>query len=70
MRIFKLKVDLPFLPKGSIYHFHDESGNIYKEMEKEKRLFEYPLRSALADYLWLLLTEGKRFLLQIKRLGT
>lgn len=52
----KLLVDLPFLKKGSIFEFDDESGKVYSN-----RLtgFEYPLRPGLAMYLWLLLTEKK-----------
>ena len=53
-RRYKMTTDrLPFLPKGAVYEFDDETGNVYRPEVSE----ETPLRSGIADYLWLLLTE-------------
>lgn len=48
----KLMKELPLFKKGCVYDFEMETGNVYM-VEKGKRA-EYPLRSGLAGYLWLL----------------
>ena len=58
-RIYELKVDLPFLKKGTLFVFYDSTGLVYW-IDNGKET-EYPLRSGLAGYLWLLLTE-KRYM--------
>ncbi len=57
MRAYKLLVDLPFLKKGSIFHFYDESAKIFAVYNSIET--EYSLRPGLSGYLWLLLTEKK-----------
>ena len=57
MRAYKLLVNLPFLKKGSIFHFYDEDGNIFAVHNLIES--EYPLRQGLSGYLWLLSTERK-----------
>ena len=53
-RRYKMTTDrLPFLSKGAVYEFDDETGNVYRPEVSE----ETPLRSGIAGYLWLLLTE-------------
>lgn len=58
-RKFKLKVDLPFLQKGSVFWMEDSTGHVYAILDGE--ISEYPLRTGLAAYLWLLCTE-KRYM--------
>lgn len=55
MRIFDLLIDLPFLPKGRRFWFDDDTGYVYAVLDG--KMAEHPLRTALASYLWLLLTE-------------
>lgn len=55
MRTFELLVELPFLPKGRLFWFDDDTGNVFAVLDG--KIAEYPLRNALAGYLWLLLTE-------------
>ena len=64
MRKYKLKIDLPFMEKGSIYYFDDETANIYAELDG--KISEYPLRIGLSAYLWLLLTCGNKYLKENK----
>lgn len=59
MREYTLTVDLPFLAKGNTYRFDDETGFIYRVINGEP--FDHPLRSGLAGYLWLLLTERDKY---------
>ncbi len=57
IRVFKLIVDAPFLVKGTLFSFHDITGNVYLiDNDKES---EYPLRNGLGLYLWLLCTDKK-----------
>ena len=56
-RIYELRIDLPFLTKGTLFVFYDSSANVHW-IDNGKET-EYPLRSGLAGYLWLLLTEKK-----------
>ena len=56
MRVYELKVDLPFLPSGAKYAFDDETAHVYR-LDGSDEPFEFPLRTGLASYLWLLLTE-------------
>lgn len=47
--------ELPMLQKGTLFVFYDSSANVHwLDCGKET---EYPLRTGLAGYLWLLLTE-------------
>jgi hypothetical protein len=62
-RIYELKIDLPFLPKGAKYSFDYEMGWVYRWDKGER--FEYPLREELAKYLWLLKTEGNTYLKEV-----
>ena len=59
MRQYKLLLDLPFLKKGRIFEFDDDTGDVYAIIDDET--VDTPLRSGLAGYLWLLLTE-KRYM--------
>jgi hypothetical protein len=56
-RVFKLMIDLPFLTKGTLFVFYDSSG--YVHWIDDGKETEYPLRTGLASYLWLLCTEKK-----------
>jgi hypothetical protein len=58
-RTFKLLKDLPFLAKGTEFVFYDSTGHVHWIDNGEET--EYPLRTGLAGYLWLLLTEKKFF---------
>lgn len=57
-RIFILKKELPFLAKGTRFAFHDSTGHIHWILESGLES-EFPLRSGLAGYLYLLSTEKK-----------
>ena len=63
--IFELKISVPFLKKGSKFLANDMTGEIYW-YETPDKVAEYPLRSSLSGYLWLLMTE-KKFVKIIKR---
>lgn len=54
-RVFKLLKGLPMLKKGTLFVFYDSSGFVHW-IDNGKET-EYPLRTGLAGYLWLLLTE-------------
>ena len=56
-RIFKLKVNVPFMKKGSVFRLHDQTGAV--TWFDEGKEIEYSLRPGLAQYLWLLSTEPK-----------
>ncbi len=58
-RIYQLKVNLPFLKKGRQFVFENDKGYIYAILDD--KVSEYPLRSGLAGYLWLLLTEHDKY---------
>lgn len=60
MREYELKIDLPFLPKGAKYAFDDETAHVYR-LDENDVPFEFPLRTGLAGYLWLLLTERNKY---------
>ncbi len=59
MRRFKLLIDLPFLKKGTVYWFDEETGKIHWENGGKDNFSDYPLREGLAGYLWMLRTETK-----------
>lgn len=61
MREYKIIVELPFFPLGAKYAFNDETGHVYRVGDDGKP-FEFPLRVGLAGYLWMLLTEGDKYL--------
>lgn len=56
---YTLIVELPFLPKGAVYQFDNETGFVYRVVDGKP--FEFPLRINLAGYLWLLLTEKTKY---------
>ena len=60
-RVYELKVDLPFLTKGCQFVFYDSTG--YVHWIDNGKETEYPLRSGLSGYLWLLLTEPEYMML-------
>jgi hypothetical protein len=51
--------DLPFLKKDTLFVFYDSSANVHWIDNGKKT--QYPLRTGLAGYLWLLLTEKGYF---------
>lgn len=59
MRTLTLKVDLPFLKKGRSFVFDDDTGHVYAILDGQEAKF--PLRTGLAGYLWLLLTERDKY---------
>jgi hypothetical protein len=61
---FKLMINLPFLRKGSLFDFEYQTAWVYGIEESGERM-EYPLRDGLAGYLWLLKTEGSRYLKEV-----
>jgi hypothetical protein len=65
MRVYEMKIYLPFLPKSARYAFDDELGFVYR-MDGEK-LPEYPLRAGLGGYLNLLLTVRGKYLKEVKQ---
>ena len=65
--IFRLIVDLPFLEKGSLYYFEIDTGYVYWYIKEKGEFSEYGLRPGLAGYLWLLKTEGGKYLRRAKR---
>lgn len=54
-RVFKLLKELPMLGKGTLFVFYDSSAFVHW-IDNGKET-EYPLRTGLAGYLWLLMTE-------------
>ena len=54
-RYFQMETSIPFLPKGAIYAFVDETGFVYRV--NDNIINEYPLRKGLAGYLCLLRSE-------------
>jgi hypothetical protein len=67
MKRFKFRYDLPFLARGNIYDFDFETGEVFRV--DRGVAFEHPLRSALSQYLWLLMTEKKKYFKEEKRDG-
>lgn len=63
MRIYELLIELPFLRKGAIFYFSYDDGLIHGEENGEP--MKYPLRTGLASYLWLLLTENEKYLKEV-----
>jgi len=63
MRIFTLNIELPFLRMGKAFSFDYDTGFIYAILDG--KVSEYPLRSGLAGYLWLLLTENDKYLSEL-----
>lgn len=62
MRVFRLKKDLPFLRRGALFLFDDESGEVFSsENIIGTQWNKYPLRPGLSGYLWLLLTDGRKY---------
>lgn len=57
-RVFKLMIDLPFLSKGTLFAMYDSSAYVHW-VDDDGKESEYPLRTGLAGYLWLLCTEKK-----------
>jgi len=64
MRRYKLKVELPYLIKGAIYAFEEESGQVFR-CEDDGKPFQYPLRPGLSGYLWLLLTDRNKYFREV-----
>lgn len=60
MRYFELLVDLPFLKKGRVYAFDDDTGNVFSVINGE--VASYPLRNGLSGYLWMLLTVSDKYM--------
>lgn len=58
-RIFLLLKDVPMLSKGTKFVFYDSTGHVHWVENGAET--EYPLRTGLAGYLWLLLTEKGYF---------
>ena len=56
-RRIRLKIDLPFLKKGSQFWLEDSTGLIYPILDG--KISEYFLRPGLAGYIWMLMTEKK-----------
>ena len=56
-RVYELRIDLPYLTKGTLFVFYDSTGFVHW-IDNGKET-EYLLRTGLAGYLWLLLTEKK-----------
>lgn len=54
-RVFKLLKEVPFMHKGTLFVFYDSSAHVHW-IDNGKET-EYPLRTGLAGYLWLLMTE-------------
>ena len=64
MREYKLKIELPFLKKGAHFFFEDDTGEVYALLDG--MLSEHSLRLGLAQYLWLLLTDGGKYLKRVR----
>ncbi len=64
MRRFELLVSIPFLLKGRVFLFDDETGEVFTIL-KDGEVGVVPLRAGLALYLWLLVTE-KKYMQEIK----
>lgn len=62
--IFKLMVDLPFLKKGNKYLFDYETAQVWR-VGPDSKPFDMELRPALANYLWLLMTEKRYMRIQV-----
>jgi len=63
MRKYKLLIDLPFLSRGRKFYFDDDTAHVFGDDNGHPN--EYPLRTGLASYLWLLKTEGDKYLKEI-----
>jgi hypothetical protein len=63
MRIYELKINIPFMVKGNQYAFDDETGHVFRYADGI--IFEYPLRRAFSGYLWMLKTEGDKYLKEV-----
>lgn len=59
-KYLKLIKEVPLFPRGAIYFFEFETGHVYR-IDHYGRKSESPLRSPLAGYLWLLMTEPGYF---------
>lgn len=59
MKRYKLTVELPFLYREREFVFDDDTGYVYAVLDN--KVSEYPLRTGLAGYLWLLLTEKEKY---------
>ncbi len=63
MKVYRLKRDFkeyPHWKKGTMFGFEDDTGVVWG-MESKTRTNSYPLRTPLAGYLWMLLTEKNLF---------
>jgi hypothetical protein len=63
MRIYILKRDFweyPHWKKGTMFGFESDTGIVWGMKDKETTN-SYPLRTPLAGYLWMLLTEKGLF---------
>ena len=61
MRIYMLRIDLPFMKSGNKYAFDDDMGNVFRVYEDGK-MATCPLRTGLASYLNLLITDDEKYL--------
>jgi len=66
MRKYKVMVEVPFIMKGTIYFFDDESGNVFG-INAQGLPNTYAVRPAIAQYLWLLKTENSKYLREVKK---
>jgi hypothetical protein len=60
-RIYELKIDLPYLPKGNRYAFDFDTAFVYL-VDDNGEVSQYPLRTGLASYLWLLQLDDDKYL--------
>ena len=58
-RVMKLLKNVPMLSKGTLFVFYDSTAHVHW-IDNGKET-EYPLRTGLAGYLWLLMTEPGYF---------
>ena len=62
---YRLMIDLTFIKKGTIFVFYNDTAFVHW-IDRGKET-QYPLRTGLAGYLWLLRTEGK-YMRKVKEL--
>ena len=65
----KLMVDLQYpewFKKGDKFLMNKETGDVFGYEPSKESWMEYPIRRGIAGYLWLLKTEGNKFLKEIK----
>lgn len=66
MKKYKLKIDLPFLAIGREFFFGDDTADVWG-VEGDGEPMIYPLRTGLSGYLWLLKSEGDKYLEEEKQ---